>query len=95
MPDQTITVDQYGITTGENDIKLPIVMIFPNPANNTLNMNGLPENTKVSIYDSQGRLVVTCPPDATQIDISELTKGIYMMKIVNKSGTSIKKFVKQ
>ncbi len=71
-------------TTGTNDIKNSNIKIYPNPTNNTINIEGLNknENNSIKIFDVQGKLVITKTiNEKSTIDLSELNKGIYVIKI--------------
>lgn len=63
--------------------------IYPNPANNLLNVqfaSDVTSNSVVTIYDNTGRLVLS-QPISTQnerIDISQIPAGIYFVKVQNK-----------
>ena len=60
------------------------VSIFPNPANSEINIEGLNknENNTIQIFDVQGKLVITKTiTEKGTIDLSELNKGVYVIKI--------------
>jgi hypothetical protein len=72
------------ITTGINDIKNSNIKIYPNPTNNIINIEGLNknENSTIQIFDVQGKLVITKTiNEKGAIDLSELNKGVYVIKI--------------
>jgi hypothetical protein len=61
-----------------------IANIFPNPTSNIINIEGLNknENYTMQIFDVQGKLVITKTINEKEtIDISELNKGVYVIKI--------------
>ena len=63
----------------ENEISL-----YPNPTNNIINIEGLTknENNTIQIFDVQGKLVITKTiNEKGTIDLSELNKGVYVIKI--------------
>jgi len=71
-------------TTGTNDIKNSNIKIYPNPTNNIINIEGLTknENNTIQIFDVQGKLVITKNiTEKGTIDLSELNKGVYVIKI--------------
>lgn len=71
------------------------INIFPNPTKNIIFVNGLKENTKISIYDLNGKLVFNKQITNKQIDISSFQNGIYAIKIETEKGIITRKFVKQ
>jgi len=65
------------------------IKVYPNPAGSALNIS-FPENmdireTYVEIIDINGRTLLKTKPlsDITQLDISKLKSGIYLVKIQN------------
>ena len=79
-----IFIAKLGGITGINDIKNSNIKIYPNPTNNIFNIEGLTknENNTIQIFDVQGKLVITKTiNEKGTIDLSELNKGIYVIKI--------------
>jgi hypothetical protein len=75
---------QLNVVTGINDIKNSNIKIYPNPTNNIINIEGLNknENNNIQIFDVQGKLVITKTiTEKGTIDLSELNKGVYVIKI--------------
>jgi hypothetical protein len=70
--------------------------IYPNPVQNILNIETKQNNATVSIYDYTGKLILSEMISETGvIDVSNITSGIYMVKIENGGIASTQKFVKQ
>jgi hypothetical protein len=72
------------ISTGIKNIKNSNIKIYPNPTNNIINIEGLNknENNTIQIFDVQGKLVITKTiTEKGTIDLSELNKGVYVIKI--------------
>lgn len=63
------------------------ITVYPNPARDVAYINGATE--KVSLYSSTGQLISEYI-NVKQIDVSKLTKGIYILKIVSKADRSVK-----
>jgi hypothetical protein len=75
-------------------------VIYPNPAKNIVNINltGLKGKSEVSMYDVNGRVVLRREVTSvkSQLDISALPPGIYMMRITNGvKEVSMTKIIKQ
>ncbi len=75
-----------GLVSVKNNPFLNSLSIYPNPVSNTLNIVTLnPElNNEISIYDLQGKKVKVIELDnirRQRIDIKELVKGIYIVKL--------------
>jgi hypothetical protein len=73
--------------------------IFPNPANNVINFSN-DTNAVVSLVemtDMNGRVIKSAKINATEgeISVSDLSSGVYMMRITTDQGNATKKIVKQ
>jgi hypothetical protein len=69
--------------------------IYPIPVNDILRFGINTGKVEITIFDISGRPVLKMQTYDNQIDISNLQKGVYMIKIVDKSEILIRKFVKQ
>ncbi|MET0758821.1 MAG: T9SS type A sorting domain-containing protein [Flavobacterium sp.] len=73
------------------------IKIYPNPVKDILHF-ALGENIMIknySIYDLFGKLIASVNTTFNTADVSNLTKGIYILKIQTHEGELIKKFVKE
>jgi hypothetical protein len=72
------------------------ISIFPNPASTTITIE-TPSTGHISIFNSSGQellnQVITEP--TTTIDVSELSMGVYLVKLLEESGVQVGKFVKK
>lgn len=87
-----IDVNYNGIEELENQS----LVLSPNPANDILNVL-VPQNEfgDIYLYDAVGKLISVNPfKGNTQLQISNLPKGIYVLKAKSMNGTFVKKFVK-
>lgn len=74
------------------------ISIYPNPANNVININSEKTITKISLTDLNGRTVNEMNYNHTThavLDVSALAKGIYLMQVDNENGTVTKKIIKK
>jgi hypothetical protein len=79
------------------DQQLTGINLYPNPAKNTINVDkGENKDVCVFIYNMMGQLLLqkTLNRIDSQIDISNLQKGMYIINIKNEKGNYLKKFVK-
>jgi hypothetical protein len=63
----------------ENDLG-----IYPNPTNDMLNIKTSIKIESLKLFDPEGRLIQTFPATARQIDVRNLSRGIYILSINNK-----------
>ena len=78
---------------GVDDQNLKNISIYPNPVDDKLFIQGLLDVSEVSIYDVLGKLVLS-NTKSSEIEVSNLKKGIYTIKIVNEQKETIQKFIK-
>ena len=72
------------------------ISIYPNPANDKLQITGVTSGT-VEIINTKGQIVtsLTAADTKTAIDISGLSDGVYIIKIMTDQGIVVKKLIKQ
>ncbi len=85
--------NKSGIISGIKNVQQERIRYYPNPANETLFIEGLSDRINVSIYDLAGNLFLN-QIVYDKIDISMLPKGIYFLKIELDDNTIIKEFIK-
>jgi hypothetical protein len=74
------------------------ISVYPNPTSATLTINSKSEMVKsVQIKDVSGKVVYTASPNALQseLNVSGLTNGFYLVEIATEKGTSVARIVKQ
>lgn len=96
--DGTVNVDQIKISTGdyENTLSTELLekntlKIYPNPADNYINVFNIGEFDTINIYNISGRKVLSVSPDIKSIDVSSLNPGLYLLE----SGNTFSKFLKK
>jgi len=81
----TLAVENHNIET---------LVIYPNPATSYLNIQTRKAITSVKITDISGRKIVKKLYSANEIDVSDLSSGIYIIEIQTPDGVFRKKFIK-
>lgn len=90
----------YGlsITSNETPEAENVFSLYPNPSRDKINIDGsaLHSNLKYMIYDRFGIVRKTGTLEETNIEISELEFGLYLVKIFDADNTniSVQKFIK-
>jgi type IX secretion system substrate protein len=71
-----------------------IIQIYPNPATTTLTVKVPQDIAKITITNMVGQIVLTnyYHSDKAQVDVADLSAGIYLIKI---NGSEVRKFVKE
>lgn len=65
------------------------VYLFPNPVVNTLNIQGVDENTPLEVYNLTGKSLLK--DKGTELDVTSLSQGTYILRINNQYVKFIKK----
>jgi hypothetical protein len=81
------------ISTSITNISNEDIFIFPNPANEVLNISGKSVPELVTITDMAGRTVLK-KANTNKIDASDLSAGLYLIKIEVEGHTSTTRFSK-
>jgi hypothetical protein len=85
-------------TTGIDDVaNKKSINVFPNPASSQvkIQLNGIEGDVMMRIYDMRGGLVKVMPVNGeTDVDVSDLAKGVYVISIDEEKEAIKKQFVK-
>ena len=93
LVDRDITIAAFFNGTSVDENGMANVVLYPNPANDMLRIEGLEGTCEVKIYNAYGLLVKTANADGdTEIDINDLVSGIYLIQF---DGGHSMKFVKR
>jgi len=96
-------VDDFKVTSsalGVNDVLSSKFSVYPNPSNGIINLTNSEsiQVSQIEITDLNGRIVKTVNTADTfndiQINVSDLSSGVYMMNINSDQGKAVKKIVK-
>lgn len=87
------TAHCLGLVLKNTDFKQQKAILFPNPTNGILNIGN--ENLeKILMYDVSGKMVGEFAPEV-QINVSNLSKGLYIIKLFSDKGVILEKVVIQ
>jgi len=70
------------------------VSIYPNPVQDVLYIKSNDEIVKAEVYDAAGRILITTSVKGNTINVSELAKGNYIIKLFTKDKMMVQKFIK-
>ena len=79
-------------SAGIHNVELSLVKIFPNPVKDKLHIYTNQQINTVTLFDVNGREIISS--SSKIIDVSNLSKGIYFVKIIFPSHEIIKQFIK-
>jgi len=87
----------FGSVLGTSSFTSSKIKIYPNPASNTLNIQGNAAIDKVSLYTILGQEVLAKSPKTNQVslDISNLQNGMYIVKTTSEGLISTSRVLKQ
>nr|WP_321233129.1 T9SS type A sorting domain-containing protein [uncultured Psychroserpens sp.] len=92
-------VTMQGLTLSEEEFEVNDFQITPNPAktNFTLNLSVYTDDIKIEVYDVLGKRVLNkkISSISSNIDVSNWSNGIYIIKVSSENATKVKRFVKQ
>jgi len=86
------------ILTGVEDAISNTFAVYPNPANNSLNVaRSLTSPAVVEIYSNNGTLLKSFEMNETtmSISISDLNSGVYFLRLIENENTSVQRFIKK
>nr|WP_294773769.1 T9SS type A sorting domain-containing protein [uncultured Flavobacterium sp.] len=80
-----------------NEFDIVSFNLYPNPAKGTLNIFSNSELSEIKIYNTLGQLVTkqNATSNQTSIDVSHLTKGVYIVSVQIGSESVRKQFIKE
>jgi hypothetical protein len=83
-------------TNSTEDVFAANFGIYPNPAKNVINISSVKTIEKAEIYNIIGKKVIsTSNLSNNSLDISSLTKGVYILKLVSGDVVGTRKIIKQ
>jgi hypothetical protein len=89
--DHDIVLAAFFNSTGVDENGGSIISLYPNPANETIHLEGLEDETEVCVYNALGMLVKSLTLNGEdEIAISDLPSGLYLLRV----GKTCLKFMK-
>lgn len=88
------TTVQNVLSTSEISNDKTELSIYPNPVKDVLNIQSKNQIVKAEIYDVNGRILVSTSLKGNSINVSELSKRNYIIKLFSKDKTTVHKFIK-
>jgi OmpA-OmpF porin, OOP family len=96
IDDVSVTLDNNNPTSIENyNVNSYGIELYPNPVLNELVINTEIDIKQIEIYDFNGKLLMTIYGKTRNIDMSDLTIGVYLIKLKTSESVIIKKLIKE
>ncbi len=84
-----LTVYTYTGSTGIDALTTPSISLHPNPANTVLNISSSAEISTTEVYNLLGERVMMQNGAVSQLKVSGLTTGFYMIRFTTSSGVVV------
>ncbi len=86
---------KLGGTMGVEEVSTNKFQVYPNPAKDIVHLQNIEFGSKIQIYDMSGKKVFTstAQSETVQINISSLSKGVYVIEIQSKGKKSTRKLI--
>lgn len=85
------------LTVGESN-KTNEMNVFPNPSSDFIRITTTETNARLEIMDYNGKVLSEFTRDlrqaTTQVNVAGLSHGIYFVRLISTTGTTIKRFIK-
>ncbi|MBN1187849.1 MAG: T9SS type A sorting domain-containing protein [Bacteroidales bacterium] len=91
------TNEEAFVEETKDDVGSMIVLIYPNPVCDVLNLDLPEENTQIRIVGLNGIVLkdLNCTNTHTSIDCSDLIQGIYTIQVITSKSVEVRLFEKQ
>ena len=72
-----------------------IMQVFPNPASQQIQINGVNPSSNVLVFDALGRVQISTTLKNNHLDISSLNAGLYWVEVKDELTQNCIQFIKQ
>lgn len=87
--DRTLVANFVNISEGQS------AFVFPNPTSNILYLAGIAKSGSIQIVDLCGKIILEGVPNNNQINVGNLPKGLFLIRIQTHEGLVTRGFLKQ
>jgi hypothetical protein len=95
VSDKTVDVTQAAGSTSVGVTTASKILVYPSPAYDVLFIDGLTSPSVISVYNIIGNVIAIKQPIGNRLDISNLSPGVYILKIENKNNITTERFIKK
>ncbi|RZJ31638.1 MAG: T9SS type A sorting domain-containing protein, partial [Chryseobacterium sp.] len=91
---KTIIITQTLVLSAA-EAKTFVTTLYPNPTSDVLNIETKQTISKIEIFDLSGKLLKSESGKDKKINVSQLAKGMYLIKLYTENGVVPSKFIKK
>lgn len=85
---------KYSNTASLDEANFENLSVYPNPTNNILSIQGLNSDAKYQIQDLSGKIFRSWNDYINEINVGDLSNGVYFLEIESEGQKTMKRFVK-
>ena len=89
----TVTFCTSGCAVDINEAALPVVSVSPNPASESITFTTSAPINGVELYTLTGAAVSVGQPTGNTLSVSDLSEGVYLLKVITTAGSSVTRVV--
>jgi hypothetical protein len=82
-------------SVGVDEHSLSTLSIYPNPTSNQFSIDTELAISEITLFDLTGKTIMKTKQNTNIVNVTDLTSGIYFIKLIVNERTIIQKFVKQ
>lgn len=88
-----VTFCTSGCAVGTTENEMATITVWPNPASENITFNSSLPVVRVEMYTLTGAAVSVAQPTANSLAVSGLSEGVYLLKVITATGSSITRVV--
>jgi hypothetical protein len=89
-----LTSENITLSIENNDTKVNQLDIYPNYVENNINLEGVPLQSEINLYDISGKLIKNYINTNNQIELSGIKTGMYVLEVLSNGNSYTFKIVK-
>ncbi|GAB5551547.1 MAG: hypothetical protein Sapg2KO_11380 [Saprospiraceae bacterium] len=85
------------VSSTKGIVELEGVNAFPNPTSGAIQLTGIPQRAQLQVFDMQGRIQknAVLTQGTNDLDIADLSQGIYLFRVVAENGVWNRQIIKR
>ncbi len=95
VEDYAVKILPVGVLGTNEALAAKGIKLYPNPADDVVNISNLSSTATYTVYSADGRLALSGKMADGKVNVSRLTKGFYMITVKDKSESFTLKFIKK